>query len=111
MVSTELVLLLSDFERGFEVHTDALDRAIGGVLLKEKHLVAFESRKLNDTEQRYSTHEMEIDCYCSLSQNLEALFVGIQVHRQDRQFGGKFLCCTGETYIKTSPLARLLGRV
>ena len=39
------------------MHTDASDKAIGGVLVQEGHLVAFESRKLNDAEQRYSTHE------------------------------------------------------
>ena len=44
-------------ELPFEVHTDASDRALGGVLLQEGHPVAFESRKLNATEQRYNTHE------------------------------------------------------
>ena len=48
------------FELPFEVHTDASDKAIGGVLVKEGHPVAFESRKLNDVEQRYSTHEKEM---------------------------------------------------
>ena len=42
------------------MHTDALDRALGGVLVQEGHPVAFESRKLNAAEQRYSAHENEI---------------------------------------------------
>jgi len=41
------------------VHTDASDRA-RGVLVQEGHPVAFESRKLNEAEQRYSTHEKEM---------------------------------------------------
>ncbi|KAJ8899074.1 hypothetical protein K2173_010227 [Erythroxylum novogranatense] len=41
-------------------HTDASDKAIGGVLVQEGHPVAFESRKLNGAEQRYSTHEKEM---------------------------------------------------
>ncbi|KAJ8763615.1 hypothetical protein K2173_003087 [Erythroxylum novogranatense] len=43
-----------------QVHTDASDKAIGGVLVQEGHPVAFESRKLNGAEQRYSTHEKEM---------------------------------------------------
>jgi len=42
------------------VHTDASDRAIGGVLVQEGHLIAFESWKLNNAEQNYSTHEKEM---------------------------------------------------
>lgn len=59
-VSTEPVLRLPDFGLPFEVHTDASDRAIGGVLVQEGHPCAFESRKLKDAEQRYTTHEKEM---------------------------------------------------
>ena len=42
------------------MHTDASDRALGGVLVEEGHLVAFKSRKLDAVEQRYNTHEKEM---------------------------------------------------
>ncbi|KAK4381521.1 Transposon Ty3-I Gag-Pol polyprotein [Sesamum angolense] len=48
------------FLRPFEVQVDASDRALGGVLVQDKHPVAFESRKLKDAELRYSTHEKEM---------------------------------------------------
>ncbi|KAK4384545.1 hypothetical protein Sango_3049900 [Sesamum angolense] len=45
---------------------DASDRALGGVLVQDKHYIAFESRKLKDAELRYSTHEKEMTAviYC-----------------------------------------------
>ena len=57
---TAPILRLPDFERSFEVHTDASDFAIGGVLLQDGHPVAYESRKLQDRERRYPVHEKEM---------------------------------------------------
>ena len=59
-VASTPVLGLPDFEKPFEVNTDASDRAIGGVVVQEGHPIAFESRKLSDAEQNYSTHEKEM---------------------------------------------------
>ena len=59
-IASEPILKLPDFELLFEVHTDALDKAISGVLVQEGHPVSFESRKFNDAEWRYSTHEKEM---------------------------------------------------
>ena len=50
VVASELVLRLLDFELPFEVHTNVFDKAIGGVLVQENHLVAYESWKLNEAE-------------------------------------------------------------
>ncbi|KAH9670137.1 Endonuclease [Citrus sinensis] len=54
------ILALPDHTKPFEVQTDASDFAIGGVLMQECHPIAFESRKLNDTERRYTVQEKEM---------------------------------------------------
>ncbi|TXG71332.1 hypothetical protein EZV62_006267 [Acer yangbiense] len=50
-ISKEPVLILPDHTKSFELHTDASDFTIGGVLMQDGHPIAFESRKLNDTER------------------------------------------------------------
>ncbi|KAL0423509.1 UNVERIFIED_CONTAM: RNA-directed DNA polymerase [Sesamum radiatum] len=46
--------------RPFEVQVNASDWALGGVLVQDKHPVAFESRKLKDAELWYNTYEKEM---------------------------------------------------
>ncbi|RVW12104.1 Transposon Tf2-8 polyprotein [Vitis vinifera] len=60
VVTEEPVLALPDHTKVFEVHIDASDFAIGGVLMQDRHSIAFESRKLNDTERRYTVQEKEM---------------------------------------------------
>ncbi|KAI4313124.1 hypothetical protein L6164_026131 [Bauhinia variegata] len=68
-VSQEPVMVLPDCSKPFEVHTDASDFAIGGVLMQDGHLIACESHKLNDTEKHYTVQEKEmtaiIHCLCT----------------------------------------------
>ncbi|KAL3686374.1 hypothetical protein R1sor_008948 [Riccia sorocarpa] len=60
IMASEPVLKLPEFDKPFEVHTDASDFAIGGVLVQESRPVAYESRKLSDRESRWPTHEKEL---------------------------------------------------
>ncbi|KAI5671867.1 hypothetical protein M9H77_12231 [Catharanthus roseus] len=55
------VLNLPDYSKSFEVHTDASDFAIGGVLMQDGHPIAYESRKLNETEPRWQDFLAEFD--------------------------------------------------
>jgi hypothetical protein len=42
------MLKLPDFDKDFEIHSDASDFVIRGVLVQDGRLVAFESKKLNE---------------------------------------------------------------
>jgi len=57
-------LRLPDFERHFEIHTDASAQALGAVLLQrsddgELQAVSYWSRTLKDTESRYPAIDLE----------------------------------------------------
>ncbi|RVW81819.1 Retrovirus-related Pol polyprotein from transposon 17.6 [Vitis vinifera] len=80
-VTEEPVLALPDHTKVFEVHTNALDFAIGGVLMQERHLIAFESRKLNDTERRYTVQENANHLVDALSRKTELTFMTSQAQR------------------------------
>ena len=42
------------------VCTDACKKGLGGVLMREGQVVCYESRKLNEHEQNYLTHDLEL---------------------------------------------------
>jgi hypothetical protein len=54
------VLKLPDFDKDFEIYFDASDFAIGSVIMQDGRPVAFESKKLSETERRWPTHEKEM---------------------------------------------------
>nr|GEV34752.1 hypothetical protein [Tanacetum cinerariifolium] len=59
-VIEESVLRLPDVTMPFELHTNASDFDIGGVLMQDEYPIAFESRKLNETERKYTVQEKEM---------------------------------------------------
>ncbi|GKA65586.1 putative nucleotidyltransferase, ribonuclease H [Tanacetum coccineum] len=58
-VIEEPMLRLPDVTMPFELHTNASDFAIGGVLMQDGHPIAFESRNLNETERKYTVQKKE----------------------------------------------------
>jgi hypothetical protein len=47
-------------DKDFEIHSNASDFAIRGVLVQEGKSISFESKKLNKMEWRRPTHEKEM---------------------------------------------------
>lgn len=54
------VMISPDPDKPFEVITDACGTGLGAVLLQDNKPVAFESRKFNPAEQKYTTTEQEL---------------------------------------------------
>jgi hypothetical protein len=54
------VLNIVDPEADFLVCTDACKEVLGGVLMQEGSVIFYESRKLNEHEVNYVTHDLEL---------------------------------------------------
>lgn len=54
------VLAYPDFDKPFEISTDASNEALGAVLSQESKPISFASKTLSSTETRYSTIEKEL---------------------------------------------------
>jgi hypothetical protein len=104
-ITEEPVLSLPDLNKPFELHTDASDFAIGGVLMQEGHPIAFESRKLNDTERRYTVQEKEMTAVIHCLRTWRHYLLGSKfVIKTGRH---KLLSNSKEAYSQASPVARL----
>ena len=60
VMAKETILNYPDFNKVFEIHTDASDRQLGAVIAQEGRPLAFYSRKLNSAQRNYTTTEQEL---------------------------------------------------
>ena len=60
LIFLQLVLVLPDLAKPFEVRCDACGHSLGAVLLQEGHAIAYESWGLNDHEKNLGIYEKEL---------------------------------------------------
>jgi hypothetical protein len=54
------VLALPEMNKPYERYTDASKDGLGGVLMWEKRVIAYISRKFKPHEENYPTHNLEL---------------------------------------------------
>jgi RNase H-like domain found in reverse transcriptase len=60
IIAREVMLAYPDFNKPFEIHTDASHYQLGAVISHEGKPIAFYSRKLNPAQTRYTANEREL---------------------------------------------------
>ena len=60
MIAKETMLVYPNFHIPFEVHTDASDYQLGGVVAQQGKPIGYFSRKLNSAQRNYTTGEKEL---------------------------------------------------
>ena len=60
LLTTASILKIVDPFKDFVVCTDAYNEGLGGVLLQDNYVVAYESRKLKVHENNYGTHDLDL---------------------------------------------------
>eukprot|EP00253_Pinus_taeda_P017798 PITA_17798 len=60
LLTTAPILSIADPNKEYVVCTDASREGVGGVLMQEGRVIAYESRKLKEHEQKYSAYDLEL---------------------------------------------------
>ncbi len=59
-IAKETVLAYPNFSKPFEIYMDASSKHLGAVITQDNRPIAFFSRKLSETQQKYSVTEIEL---------------------------------------------------
>jgi hypothetical protein len=59
-ITKDLVLVYPDYSKVFEIYTDASSKQSGAVITQDNRPIAFFSRKLLDTQRKYSFTKIEL---------------------------------------------------
>eukprot|EP00253_Pinus_taeda_P017231 PITA_17231 len=60
LLTTTPILSIADPNKDYVVCTDASKEGLGGVLMQDGRVIAYESRKLKEHEQKYSAYDLEL---------------------------------------------------
>ena len=79
IIAREVMLAYPDFNKPFEIHTDASHYQLGAVISQSGKPIAFYSRKLNPAQTRYTTTERELLSIVETLKEYRNILLGQQI--------------------------------
>jgi len=79
VLSKEVMLAYPNFDKEFQIHTDASHTQLGAVISQERKPIAFYSKKLSPTQQRYTTTERELLALVEILKEFKNILLGQQI--------------------------------
>ena len=80
IISRETLLSYPDFDKPFDIHTDASDLQLGAVISQNNKPIAFYSRKLNPAQTRYTTTEKELLAIVETLKEFKNILLGQKIN-------------------------------
>ena len=79
ILAREVILAFPDFNKTFEIYTDASDTQLGAVIAQDNKPIAFYSKKLNPAQTRYTTTEKELLSIVETCKEFRTILLGQQI--------------------------------
>ena len=78
-IAKDVVLAYPDFNKVFEIYTDASSKQLGAVITQDNRPIAFISRKLSDTQRKYSVTKIELLAIVKTLKEFKGMLWGQQI--------------------------------
>jgi len=79
MIAKDVVLAYPDFSKSFEIYTDASTMQLGAVITQDNRPIALFSRKLSETQTKYSVTEIELLAIVETLKEFRGMLWGQQI--------------------------------
>ena len=79
IMARETILAYPNFDKPFEIHTDASAYQLGAIISQDGKPIAFYSRKLTPTQTRYTTTERELLSIVETLKEFRTILLGQQI--------------------------------
>jgi hypothetical protein len=78
-ITKDVVLAYPDFNKVFEIYTDASSKQLGAVITQDNRPITFFSQKLSDTQRKYSITKIELLAIVETLKEFKGMLWGQQI--------------------------------